>query len=98
MKMITEFYDQFDVNQDRVNLWHEALKGFDFEKLKQKLFSFMSVSPYPPKISDLVHKSTEGRAVTDVAETMKILSLIYEPAQEEVVDQELAKMREMMGL
>lgn len=99
MSLIDEYYDCFSPDQRKINAWYEALKKTSFEELKQNLVAFAKVSPVPPKVSDLIRKKTaSSRDIPNVMETMAFLSRHVEPAKEEVVQQELAKMREILGI
>ncbi|MDQ0221069.1 hypothetical protein [Peribacillus cavernae] len=57
------------------------------------------MSTYPPKVSDLVVAgAVVSRAIPDYQETVVILKTHQKPAAKEVIQQELAKMREILGI
>ncbi|PLT33505.1 replicative helicase loader/inhibitor [Bacillus sp. V5-8f] len=99
LDLITEYYDQFEVDQKKVDSWHEALRAYSFEKVKENTLAFVTTSPYPPKISDLVGGNpVASRYVPDDKETVVVLYTREKPASEEVIQEELAKMRQILGI
>jgi hypothetical protein len=98
LKQIAIFYDQFVVNQEKVNLWHEILKDSSFEAAQENLYAYVKESAYPPKVSDLIQKSSQAMTTPNSNETKKIIKKRLLPANEEVVQKELAKMREILGI
>lgn len=98
LKKIAVFYDQIVVNQEKVNLWHEVLKSYSFEEVQENLFAFVTESAYPPKLSELVPKSTMAMTIPNPEETKKIISTSIVPVRESVVQSELAKMRAILGI
>lgn len=98
LKAINTFYDQFIVNQEKVNLWHEVLKSYEHDIVQERLFSFVKESPYPPKIADLLPKSTGAMTVPNARETRFIMATRHKLASEEVVQRELANMRAILGI
>ena len=97
LKRIAVFYDQFVVNQEKVNLWHEVLKDYTFDEIQGALFVFVKGSSFPPKLSDIIPQATNSMTVPNFAETKK-RTLRLEPASEMVVQRELAKMRAILGI
>ncbi|WP_040205907.1 replicative helicase loader/inhibitor [Neobacillus jeddahensis] len=97
LKRIAVFYDQFVVNQEKVNLWHEVLKGHTFDEIHGNLLAFVEGAAFPPKVSDLLLKSTNPKTIPNAEETMKLTSML-KPASEIVVQRELAKMRAILGI
>ncbi|KAF0822784.1 MULTISPECIES: hypothetical protein [Cytobacillus] len=99
LALIAVYYEQFEVNQLKIDYWHEVLQHHEVEDLRLNLLRHVEVSPYPPKISDLVRKSAAvSRAVPDCRDTAYIVPTSWKPAREEVVQAELAKMREILGI
>ncbi|MDM5227210.1 replicative helicase loader/inhibitor [Cytobacillus sp. NJ13] len=99
LALISVYYNQFEVNQQKIDYWHEVLKHHEIEDLRLNLLRHVEVSPYPPKISDLVRKSAAvSRAIPDCRDTAFIVPIPWKPASEEVVQAELAKMREILGI
>ncbi|WP_223593608.1 replicative helicase loader/inhibitor [Neobacillus bataviensis] len=98
LKQIAVFYDQFVVNQEKVNLWHEALKGYSFDEVHQNLLSFVVESTFPPKLADLVKKSPPMNMTPSQEETMKWIIRKPPLASEEVVERHLAEMRKILGI
>jgi hypothetical protein len=97
LKKIAVYYDPFVVDQEKVNLWHEVLKGYAFDEIQGNLLAFVKGSAFPPKLSDLISKSTNPQTIPNVEETMKLTSRL-KPASEIVVQRELARMRAILGI
>ncbi|RFU61093.1 replicative helicase loader/inhibitor [Peribacillus glennii] len=100
LELITAYYDQFELDQKKIDAWHDVLRSCSFESVKARLTSFAAVSAFPPKVSDLVGAGAVGccRAIPDVKETLVILETRHKPASKEVIKQELAHMREILGI
>jgi hypothetical protein len=99
LEQIYLYYEQFQINQQKIDGWHEALKDFSYERLHQNLLNYVAHSSFPPKICDLI--STPDRIhtrVPDVTETYKQLMNDQPSANEEVIQAELAKMRKLLGI
>lgn len=98
LKQIAVFYEQFTVDQQKVDLWHEVLKGYTFDEVEAKLHRFVQESDFPPKIADLVKKPKSTNTTSNQEETMTYIIRKPQPAPEMVVQTELAKMREILGI
>lgn len=98
LKQIAVFYDQFVVDQPKVDLWHEALKGFSFEDVHENLISFVVESSFPPKLADLIKKTKSTNTTPTQEETMKFIIRKPPLASEAVVQRHLAEMREILGI
>jgi hypothetical protein len=98
LKQIQLYFDQFVVNQERVNLWHEVLRGEPFVEVEEKLQTFVKDSCYPPKISDLIHKSAHSKMIPNLVETKEIIKSKHVPASTSVIQRELEKMRTILGI
>lgn len=98
MSTIRECYDQFDFDQKKVDAWHEALKTYELEDLKRNLLSFVKISPYPPKVSDLVPKAISWNSIPNVEETREIIYPKVKLASEEIVRRETAKIDKLLGI
>lgn len=97
LKKIAVYYDSFIVDQEKVNMWHEVLKDYAFEEIQKILSAFVKGSAFPPKLSDLLSKSTNQQTIPNVEKTMK-LTTRPKPASEIVVQRELARMRVILGI
>jgi hypothetical protein len=86
------------VDQEKVDVWYEALKNYEFEDLKRNLLSFVSKFPYPPKVSDLVPKAISWNLIPNVEETRQIIYPKVKPASEETVRRESAKIDKLLGI
>ncbi|KAF0820872.1 MULTISPECIES: replicative helicase loader/inhibitor [unclassified Cytobacillus] len=99
LALIAVYYEQFEVNQQKIDYWHELLHPYEIEELQLNLYRHVEESPYSPKISDLVRKPMAvSRAIPDCRDTALIVPTSWKPAREEVVQAELAKMREILGI
>jgi hypothetical protein len=98
LKKIAAFYDQFVIDQEKVDLWHEVLKRYSFDEVQKNLFSYVAKSCNPPCLYDLVHKQEGSRTIPNAEETKILLIRNYVPASEEVVQDNLAKMRAILGI
>ncbi|MDQ0220742.1 hypothetical protein ELQ35_02130 [Peribacillus cavernae] len=98
-ELIIVYYDQFEIDQKKVDARHEVLRTCSFEKVKERLLSFVSVSTFPPKVSDLAGSGAAvSRAIPDYQETVVILKTHQKPAANKVIQQELANMRNILGI
>ncbi len=97
--MISVYYDQFEVDQNKIDLWYEALKGNSFVKMEENLMAFVAESVYPPRIANLVKKSYElVRTVPTMEETHAMFTSHWETANKETIQAELSKLREILGI
>jgi hypothetical protein len=71
-------------------------RNFSFEEVKENLISFVKDSAYAPKLADLVQKSPN--MIPGLVETKKIIKPKHVPAQESVIQRELANMRMILGI
>jgi hypothetical protein len=92
-------YDQFQINQQKIDCWHEALRDFPYERLQGNLLKYVTHASFPPKICDLISTSDGvSRAIPDAKETYTQLKNDHRPASKEVIKAELAKMRKLLGI
>jgi hypothetical protein len=98
LSMIQVYYDQFEVDQMKVDGWHEALRSYELEDLKRNLLSFVRKSPYPPKVSDLVPQSVSCHSIPNVEETREIIYPNIKLASVETVRRETAKIDKILGI
>ncbi|MFH7819170.1 hypothetical protein [Neobacillus thermocopriae] len=99
LKIIWNFYDQFVVDQDKVNYWYEAMKDWPLEEVQKNLLEFVRQSPYPPKVSELApNKTTNAMSVPNLEETKVIITRQHKPASEEVAQRSMAQMRAILGI
>ena len=97
LKKIAVFYDQFEVNQEKVNLWYEVLREYSLAEIQGNLFTFVKNSSYPPKLAELIAHANLIKMVPNLVETRQTTSKLL-PASETVVQRELAKMRTILGI
>ncbi|MCM3111970.1 hypothetical protein [Lederbergia lenta] len=99
LTLIANYYDQFEIDQKKVDTWHKALKPFMYKQLEENLLVHVAESPYPPRIVQLVRKQTAtSRMIPSIEETSKCAQQNSKPAQEQVIQNELKKMRAILGI
>lgn len=74
LEQIYLYFDQFQINQQKIDSWHEALKDFSYEQLHGNLLKFVKHSSFPPKICDLISTADEVR-IAPGTESMVIVGL-----------------------
>jgi hypothetical protein len=99
LEQIYLYYEQFQINQQKIDSWHQALKVFSYEQLHKNLLNYVTHSIFPPKICDFI-STTAGvsRVIPDATETCSQLMNDQPQTNEEVVKLELAKIRELLGI
>lgn len=99
LEQIYLYYEQFQIDQQKIDSWHEALKDFSYEPLHRNLLKYVTHSSFPPKICDLISTADRiSRAIPDTTETNIQLMDDQHPASEDVVKAELAKIRKLLGI
>jgi replication initiation and membrane attachment protein DnaB len=98
LSLIRVYYDQFEVDQMKVDAWHEALKSFELEDIKKNLVPFVLHSPFPPKVADLISKTAAGSAIPTLDETKDIVKNSNQAVSAERIQWHLANMRKAIGL
>ncbi|RFU63686.1 hypothetical protein D0469_19360 [Peribacillus saganii] len=96
LKLIGDYYGQFTVDQQKIDAWNEALKTYSFQQIKQNLVCYVTQSPAPPKISDLVKQNPAGGHTAPGAH--QTLDLEWEPAVEQDIREELQRLRKILGI
>jgi hypothetical protein len=106
LKTVGEFYNQKPLTEhetlNKVNLWHEILKEYEFDIVYENLKSHIKTSKYPPVIADLITQTEERERFIPTAEDTKRLLDEYEQKQKEVAadpktQEERAKAREKIN-
>lgn len=87
---------QTTITQAQIDAWHVALKNYSIQEIKQNLARFMKQSSYPPKVSDLIRNANVIPSVQQTRE--EILDRKIELADESIVQEELAKIRDILGI
>jgi hypothetical protein len=99
LKLISVYYDPFDIHQEKVDEWYHVLKDDSFPRLEDNLRQHVANSPYPPRVSELIRKPENGsRAIPNLEETRVLLAVGERLASEEIVQQSLANIRELLGI
>ncbi|WP_316572720.1 hypothetical protein [Neobacillus sp. YIM B06451] len=99
LRMIESYYDQFVIDEEKVDNWHMVLKESTFGHCEQRVLHHAAISPYPPKICDFsIHTVGAGRAIPTSVETLGVIWQQERPASDEVVQLHLARIREILGI
>jgi hypothetical protein len=99
LKLISVYYDPYDIHQEKVDKWFAMLKSDSFSRLEKNLRKHVAGSPYAPRVSDLIRKpEISSRAIPNVEETIAFLGQPGKRASDEVVQDSLARMREVLGI
>ncbi|WP_338470940.1 hypothetical protein R4Z10_19535 [Niallia sp. XMNu-256] len=99
LRLISVYYDSFDLQQEKIDEWCRVLKDETLQVLEENLRKHVAYSPFPPKVSDLLCKPKNGsRAIPNDEDTKIILTSPYQPASKEVVERSLAQIREILGI
>ena len=99
LKLISVYYDPYEINQEKVDEWFAVLKHDSFTNLEKNLRKHVAGSPYAPRVSDLIRKpENNSRAIPNVEETTVFLDQQIKPASVEVVHESLARIREILGI
>ena len=99
LKLISVYYDPYEIHQEKVDEWFTVLKNDSFTRLEKNLRKHVAGSPYAPRVSDLIRKpESSSRAIPNVEETIAFLYQQEKPASVEVVHESLARMREILGI
>jgi len=99
LSMIACYYEQFVVDQAKVDAWTRVLRNNDFDPLEKNLLTHVTESAYPPKISELVRKGgASAQAIPDDIETEISLKQNETKASAEVANEHLKKMRAILGI
>ncbi|RHW43470.1 hypothetical protein D1B31_02075 [Neobacillus notoginsengisoli] len=99
LKMTASYYDQFVIDQEKVDNWHKVLKESTFEQCEQRLMYYAAASPYPPKLCDFANKPAgAGRAIPNCQETLEVLWQTDKQASNEVAKFHMEKIRKILGI
>jgi hypothetical protein len=107
LETISAFYEQFEINQSRIDSWHMAIKDYEFERLKDNLICYCRENKYPPKVADLVNDRQKildrMNAIPDVEETRQYLNSIssipeYTDDEKRSIEQSKAEIRKILGI
>ncbi|MFC5465566.1 replicative helicase loader/inhibitor [Lederbergia graminis] len=99
LALIAVYYEQFEVNQEKIDTWHKALKQYSYEELEENLLAHVAASPYPPKVAQLIQKKqVDSRAIPSLEETSQLIQMETKPAQSSVIEMELEKMRSILDI
>ena len=98
LSMIRVYYDQFEVDQMKVDCWHEALKTYQLDDVKENLLTFVQHSSFPPKVTDLVPKTSVGTNIPNLDETKDIVKKGNQQVSAERIQWHLANMKKAIGM
>lgn len=95
-KLIKSYYEQIKFDQEKLDAWYAILHKYEFEKVKENLETFVKHSEFPPKLKDLIQE--EKQIVPGYEETISLLGEAAAYSSSEVAQEELAKMRAILGI
>lgn len=96
--LIAVYYDQFVFDQQKLNSWHQVLQAYTFAEVERNLLAYTAISPYAPKIADLCQAQTAvSRVIPNIAETVDQLVDRSVFADEQLIEKELSKVREILA-
>jgi hypothetical protein len=107
LELIKDFYDQFEINQSRIDSWHLVMKNCDFETVKNNLLVYSRENIFPPKVADLLKEKPNTldrmNAIPDVEETSRYLRSLnqkgeYTEVQLLSIEQSKAQIRKILGI
>ena len=98
-RLIRSYYEQTKFNQEKLDAWYAILQNYEFVKVKVNLEAFVKRSDFPPKMRDLIEEEKPlSSNVPSYEETMTLFGVKAERSSSTVVQEELAKMREILGI
>jgi hypothetical protein len=105
LTLITDFYDQFDITQSKIDSWYLILKNEDLDTIKNNLLSHCKNNIYPPKVADLVKPKVLDRmsSIPNVQETRHyldslIIKIDFTDEQLKSIEDSKSKIREILGI
>jgi len=54
LKLIQQFYERFEINQDKIDAWHDVLQAEDFNAVYSILKSVVKTNKFPPTIAEIL--------------------------------------------
>ncbi|MGN1385952.1 MAG: replicative helicase loader/inhibitor [Bacillus sp. (in: firmicutes)] len=98
-KLMKRYYEQVKFDQEKLDAWYEILQDYDFETVKANLEAYVKHSDFPPKIKDLIAEGEKQHSIVPgYEETVVLLADMETGSPSEVAQQELAKMRAILGI
>jgi Loader and inhibitor of phage G40P len=99
LALIAVYYEQFECTQQKIDSWFLVLKDYPLAQIEDNLLSYVAKSAYPPKLSELILKPAgTSRVIPNCDGTDDLLTVEHKPASEKVIQAELRKMREILGI
>lgn len=100
---IKSYWDRFEIDQDRIDKWHQLLQDYDFTEIMNNLNEYVKTNRFAPSISDLIKvPERRDRAIPNNQETKDMLaSWEKETANkipEKEADEHLANIRKLLGI
>lgn len=105
--LIKDFYEQFEINQGKIDAWHLVLKSCEFEKVKNNLLTYCKENVYPPKVADLIKEKSKPldriNAIPDVEETRRYLESLsinreFTDEEKQSIEKSKAEIRKILGI
>jgi hypothetical protein len=104
---IKAIWDNFDVTQKKLDLWHEVLKETDFAIVQGNFMNYLKAgNEFAPKPGQLIKKENRDRYIPSHEETKQYLDnldkitneVANNPKVSEARDKALADIRKMLGI
>ncbi|WP_419880873.1 hypothetical protein ACN6MY_14755 [Peribacillus sp. B-H-3] len=97
LNKIADYYESFSFNKRKIESWHDVLKDADAIRVEKNLHHYVKNYTDPPKIADLLRQE-KSRDIPDARETKDSIITVGIPSTLEVVQQELANLRNILGI
>lgn len=82
MALIKQYFEHFEITQDKVDSWHELLHDADFEQVRDNLIRFVNGASFRPKLLTCWMKNVivdRINAIPSIEETKTILQVFPLP-------------------
>ncbi|WP_083392126.1 replicative helicase loader/inhibitor [Bacillus sp. MUM 13] len=97
LNKIADYYESFSFNKRKIESWHDVLKDADEKRVEKNLHNYVKNYSDPPKIADLLRQE-KSRDIPDARETKDSIKTVGIPSTLDVVQQELANLRNILGI
>ncbi|AYK68027.1 replicative helicase loader/inhibitor [Bacillus velezensis] len=107
MALIKQYFEHFEITQDKVDSWHELLHDADFEQVRGNLIRFCKRSKFPPKVADLLNEKNlivdRINAIPSIEETKNYLASLSAPVEQTEeerasIEKSKAEIRKILGI
>jgi N-dimethylarginine dimethylaminohydrolase len=107
LKLIKDFYEQFEITQSKLDSWHLVIKDCELETVKNNLLLYCKENVFPPKVADLIKEKSKiidrMNAIPNVEETRQYLVALsqkteYTDEQLQSIEISKAQIRKILGI